>query len=896
MRNSFWAGVDWAWFKRPIQLVIFYILAAGLLLLALMLPARMPVAKAVYNASNNAGIQPNAVAVDDNYTAVEGTTLNADGTGTNPAGVKDNDQIVSNDNLYDATIVTNPLKASAFTLNTDGTFSYTPTVGATGTDTFTYFLCENFGPLLPKSAKPQAARTCFDSSNTATVTITIRSMPVANPDSYTTIRNTPLNADGGPGNSSGVLANDTNPNAGTRTVSKVSDVTHGTLTLNTDGTFIYNPANNYVGSDSFQYKFNDGFVDSNVTTATIVVKSSPPIANNDTYTTPINTALSVPAASGVLANDSDPNTPPLPLTAAKLTDPANGTLTFNSDGSFNYLPNTGFNGTDSFTYKANNGVFDSNSATVLINVGTALPSATISDASVLEGDVGTRPMVFTITFSVASSTPVTITYSTSDGSAKAGTDYLAASSGATLVIPAGQTSGTITVLIIGNTIVDGNRAFFVNLTGVSGAVLSRNRATGTIIDDDSGRTNPTLTINDVQALEGNTGTTPFTFVVNLVGGGTTPITVSFVTGDGTARAGTDYQPISGTVTFGPGETTKTLTVLGIANTFCEPNRGFRLTLSGPTGGATLVKPVGIGTIIDDDCTRPRQEADLLPILRVSPDREYGLSSGTLVTYTLVIKNLGPGRASPPAARFPLDPNLEVAYATFAQPNSWVEKIVTANTEPVHDPDAALPYLQIRFPQMEVNDVVTATLVFRAAPWSRPDHSLFTRFVAVWDDDVAVNHHRFSNGVRFTLTPLSVRNDTGGVVQFFTPDVSPASQDKTGLTHIVLNGDFYAFEERIYLWYTDPKGVSTGLGYTYANREGQVTLDLYVAGLLPGQAYTFIGLGGRTGVTGSAIVQLLATSSLSSSGAVSKTVTYRVSPPGGDQLRRATDYLRFDGLR
>lgn len=91
-----------------------------------------------------------------------------------------------------------------------------------------------------------------------------------------------------------------------------------------------------------------------------------PVAVNDAYTTDENAALNVLAA-GVLTNDTDVDLDT--LHAVKVTDPSNGTVTLNADGSFTYTPDVHFNGTDSFTYKANDGTLDSaNAATVTITV------------------------------------------------------------------------------------------------------------------------------------------------------------------------------------------------------------------------------------------------------------------------------------------------------------------------------------------------------------------------------------------------------------------------------------------------------------------------------------------------------------------------------------------------
>ena len=102
-----------------------------------------------------------------------------------------------------------------------------------------------------------------------------------------------------------------------------------------------------------------------------------PVAVNDFYSTDEDTTLTV-AAAGVLGNDTDAESNP--LTAIKVTDPANGSLTFNSDGSFTYVPASNFNGSDSFTYKANDGM-DSNIATVNITVNA------VNDAPVAVDDM-----------------------------------------------------------------------------------------------------------------------------------------------------------------------------------------------------------------------------------------------------------------------------------------------------------------------------------------------------------------------------------------------------------------------------------------------------------------------------------------------------------------------------
>jgi|GEM_PF-530487 len=102
-----------------------------------------------------------------------------------------------------------------------------------------------------------------------------------------------------------------------------------------------------------------------------------PTATNDTYNTTENQTLIVPLATGILANDTDPNGKT--LTTSLVNKPIHGTLNLSSSGSFNYIPNTGYTGTDSFTYTANDAISNSNTATVTLNINPA-PSSYIVGA------------------------------------------------------------------------------------------------------------------------------------------------------------------------------------------------------------------------------------------------------------------------------------------------------------------------------------------------------------------------------------------------------------------------------------------------------------------------------------------------------------------------------------
>ncbi len=111
---------------------------------------------------------------------------------------------------------------------------------------------------------------------------------------------------------------------------------------------------------------------------------------------------------------------------------------------------------------------------------------------------------------------------------------------------------------------------------------------------------PGLSVADVSVAEGNAGTTPATFTVSLSAPSTQTITVGYATADGTATvAGSDYQAASGTLTFSPGQTSKTVTVNINGDTSVESDEAFTLKLSGATN-ATLSRATATGTIRNDD--------------------------------------------------------------------------------------------------------------------------------------------------------------------------------------------------------------------------------------------------------------------------------------------------------
>ena len=150
----------------------------------------------------------------------------------------------------------------------------------------------------------------------------------------------------------------------------VTNPINGTLTLNSNGTFSYLHNGSETLTDSFTYKINEGTTESNLATVTVTVNpvNDAPVATSDQIAIKNgeSTTLLVGGGSAVLANDSDAekNT----LTAVLVGGPTNGTLIFNSNGTFEYKHNGSDTVSDSFTYKVNDGNVDSNIATVNITI------------------------------------------------------------------------------------------------------------------------------------------------------------------------------------------------------------------------------------------------------------------------------------------------------------------------------------------------------------------------------------------------------------------------------------------------------------------------------------------------------------------------------------------------
>jgi hypothetical protein len=280
------------------------------------------------------------------------------------------------------------------------------------------------------------------------------------------------------------------------------------------------------------------------------------------------------------------------------TAPTPGTLTFLSGDT-----------TKTVSVQTTDDALTESNETVFLNLTNPTGGATISDnqgvGTIVDNDgpssisIGNKSVTeggnlsFTVTRSGSTAGAVSVDYATADGTATAGSDYTAGTG--TVTFAAGETTKTITVATIDDSLQESDETVLVNLSNATGgATISGAQGVGTIKDND---TPLTLAIGDASAIEGQT----LTFTITVNGPHPTPFTVDYATADGTATsAGHDYGAQSRTLTIQPSNTTATINIPSTPDQLVEGNETFTVNLSNATGGATITDAQGVGTIIDDD--------------------------------------------------------------------------------------------------------------------------------------------------------------------------------------------------------------------------------------------------------------------------------------------------------
>ncbi|MBI1287084.1 MAG: tandem-95 repeat protein [Flavobacteriales bacterium] len=240
-----------------------------------------------------------------------------------------------NNIILNTTPITGPTNGTV-TLNPDGSFTYTPNSGFTGTDTYIYSICDDATPSL---------------CDTAVVTINVlpdsgpgNDPPFAGDDGALTPQDVPV--------SGNLLTNDFDPNGDNIIINttQVSGSSNGTVTISSNGDYTYTPNSGFIGADQFVYQICDDGTPSLCATATCYITvypdNNPPIATDDIN----STLVGVPVSGNVSTNDTDPDGDDLTVNTTLVTNPSNGSVTINPDGSYTYTPNSGFSGEDTFEY------------------------------------------------------------------------------------------------------------------------------------------------------------------------------------------------------------------------------------------------------------------------------------------------------------------------------------------------------------------------------------------------------------------------------------------------------------------------------------------------------------------------------------------------------------------
>ena len=270
----------------------------------------------------------------------------------------------------------------------------------------------------------------------------------------------------------------------------------------------------------------------------------------------------------------------------------------------------------------------SNGAIGALNTGgrycaSFLPAVYIDSSSVLEGNSGTVDMNFSVNTFVTSTQDITIYYETADDTATiADNDYQSANS--SITIPAGQTTGTITIHVNGDTKLEDDETFFVNITSATNATIGDGQGVGSIDNDDSP---PSLTISDITQMEPepSPGLIQVFFTVTLSTVSAADVDVDFTTLENTATKDVDYQHTSGTLTIPAGSLSGTIPVTLIHDGLAEGDETYFVNLSNPVN-ATIADAQGEGTIVNRE-----------PYVHAGPFSANEGNNGT-TTFTFTIHN------------------------------------------------------------------------------------------------------------------------------------------------------------------------------------------------------------------------------------------------------------------
>jgi hypothetical protein len=291
----------------------------------------------------------------DSYTTPAGTTLSVDaGSG-----------LLANDTGTSISVFSHTTPAGgSLSLNSNGSFSYVPAAGTSAIESFSYTIEDGF-------------------SRTSSAGVTIDVTPTVVAGSGTTAYATPL-SEASPGVLSGAVGSGL-------TVASYGQPSHGTVSVNADGSFTYTPSSGFAGTDHFGFVASDSSSQSVDGTFSVGVgEPAAPDASAYGLTTPADTSLVRTGATGLLSDDSGAS-----IAVTSHSEPSHGSLTVSADGAFTYAPTSGFSGHDSFSYTITDAVGQTATNTVSIAVTPVAvtqtydtPYATSIGVNVLDDDIG----------------------------------------------------------------------------------------------------------------------------------------------------------------------------------------------------------------------------------------------------------------------------------------------------------------------------------------------------------------------------------------------------------------------------------------------------------------------------------------------------------------------------
>jgi uncharacterized protein len=236
---------------------------------------------------------------------------------------------------------------------------------------------------------------------------------------------------------------------------------------------------------------------------------------------------------------------------------------------------------------------------IAVTSSTGPATYSVADRVGFEGNAGPATFTFNVTrngdATAAGSVDYQVTFGGSFPANSADFDGSSPLSG-TVSFQPGEVAKTITIQVAGDVDPEADESFFVTLLNPVNGAIADGSALGTIVNDDA--TPPVVEIGDIIQTETN-GATTFTFTV-FRSGGTGAFSVDYTTADGTALAGQDYQATSGTLNFGAGENSKTISVTVTGDAAAELAETFSVQLSNPTGFAVLAAATATGVIQNDD--------------------------------------------------------------------------------------------------------------------------------------------------------------------------------------------------------------------------------------------------------------------------------------------------------